>query len=52
MSALMQLRHAVNPGGCVIVEGAAIIDRRKWSMNFLYGPEMSGPRPGSLARFK
>lgn len=39
MSALTQLRHAVAPGGCVIVEGAAINDHKKSSMDFFYGPD-------------
>ena len=39
MSALTELRHVVAPGGCVIVEGAAINDHKKSSMDFLYGPE-------------
>jgi tRNA (mo5U34)-methyltransferase len=39
MSALTQLRHVVNPGGVVILEGAAINDHKKSSMDFLYGPE-------------
>jgi tRNA (mo5U34)-methyltransferase len=39
MSAITQLRHAVAPGGCVIVEGAAINDHKKSSMDFLYGPD-------------
>ncbi|MDB6168008.1 MAG: Methyltransferase type 11 [Verrucomicrobia bacterium] len=39
MSALTQLRHAVKPGGVVILEGAAINDHKKSSMDFLYGPE-------------
>ncbi len=39
MSALTQLRHAVKPGGCVIVESAASNEHRKSSIDFLYGPE-------------
>jgi tRNA (mo5U34)-methyltransferase len=39
MSALTQLRHAVKPGGCVILEGAAIKDERKSAMDFLLGPD-------------
>lgn len=39
MSALTQLRHAVKPGGTVILEGAAINDEWKSSMDFLYGPD-------------
>jgi tRNA (mo5U34)-methyltransferase len=39
MSALTQLRHAVQPGGTVILEGAAINDHKKSSMDFLYGPD-------------
>lgn len=39
MAGLTQLRHAVNPGGCVILEGAAINERRKSAMDFLYGPD-------------
>jgi len=39
MTALTQLRHVVQPGGSVIVEGAAINDHKKSSMDFLYGPD-------------
>jgi hypothetical protein len=39
VSALTQLRHAVASGGTVIVEGAAINDHKKSSMDFLYGPD-------------
>lgn len=39
MSALTQLRHAVKPGGVVILEGASINDHRKSAMDFLYGPD-------------
>ncbi len=39
MSALTQLRHAVKPDGTVIVEGAAINEHKKSSMDFLYGPD-------------
>lgn len=39
MSALTQLRHAVAPRGMVLLEGAAIQDHKKSSMDFLYGPD-------------
>jgi tRNA (mo5U34)-methyltransferase len=39
MYALTQLRHAVKPGGVVILEGAGINDHKKSSMDFLYGPD-------------
>lgn len=39
MNALTELRHAIQPGGCVILEGAAINDHKKSSMDFLYGPD-------------
>lgn len=39
MSALTQIRHVVAPGGTVIIEGAAIQDHKKSSMDFLYGPD-------------
>jgi tRNA (mo5U34)-methyltransferase len=42
MLALTQLRHAVAPGGTVIIEGAAIQDHKKSSMDFLYGPDDGG----------
>lgn len=39
MYGLTQLRHAVAPGGCVILEGAASNDHKKSSMDFMYGPD-------------
>lgn len=39
MYALTELRHVVAPGGWVILEGAAINDHKKSSMDFLYGPD-------------
>lgn len=39
MYALTELRHAVNPGGCVLLEGAGINDHKKSAMDFLYGPD-------------
>jgi len=38
MSGLTQLRHAVAPGGVVILEGAVMRSEEKSSMDFLYGP--------------
>jgi tRNA (mo5U34)-methyltransferase len=39
MSALTELRHVVSPNGRVVLEGAAINDHKKSSMDFLYGPD-------------
>jgi len=39
MSALTQLRHVVADHGSVLIEGAAIQDHKKSSMDFLYGPD-------------